>query len=308
MGMRRLTSLAFVLASTLVAHAQSGAALNDSRGRDGLLADLERIVTTEEGNGWYLDRKNIEAIYAVVLQSVCPASSEARQEAVAHLTAEAARAGDPKVLFARDGTVSSEVSSALHAQRMHDTLFAVVQGAPADCPFYVRASPGYDGRQTSRNRFTLSLETGSLVQLRQTARTWGYGGGGTARFLAGYGFGTVSVLGGLELAGGAMLRPGDSSRFVINYLPAVPVLVRFHGTLWHYDIEAAAVSLLQADDTSISFGGRLGVGIGISALRTRFVIPWAGLAVAYEYYAESGGRPSAHFIRGGVRLGFQWDP
>jgi hypothetical protein len=281
---------------------------DDPRGESGLLADLERIVATEESTGWFVDRTSIEAIYAVVLQSVCRTSIEAREGSMLALEGRALRLGDPKVLFTQAGEMTSAVQEALHTARVRDTLRFALNGATKDCPFYIQPQTGYDGRQSDRNRFSLSLETGGLVQLRQTAGTWGYGGGGTARLLPGYGFGSVSILGGFEFAGGAMLRPGNSSSFVINYMPSVPVVLRLHQNLWHYDAEVAAVSLLQADDTRVSFGGRVGIGIGYSALRTRFIIPWAGLALAYEYYADSGGRPAAHFIRGGARLGFQWDP
>jgi hypothetical protein len=95
---------------------------------------------------------------------------------------------------------------------------------------------------------------------------------------------------------------------VINYFPAIPVLVRFHDGGWHYDAEVGAVGLFQADDSSLSLGTRIGGAIGIKALRTRGVLPWAGLAIAYERYFESGGRPRAHFVRGGLRVGLMWGP
>lgn len=280
----------------------------DTRGEEGILADLERIVAAEEAAGWFLDRTSIETIYPVVLQTVCRASEPARSGALLTLEGRVTRLGEPKELFAKAGEVTREIETALHAQRMRDTLRAVALGAAKDCPFYIRPQHAYDGRQTDRHRFTLSLETGGLVQLRQTAGTWGYGGGASARLLPGWGFGTISVLAGFEFSGGAMLRLEDTSKFVINYLPALPVVVRFHHNLWHYDAEVAAVSLFQADDMRVSFGGRIGGGIGLSALRTRFLIPWAGIAVAYEYYADGNARPAAHLVRGGIRLGFQWDP
>jgi hypothetical protein len=148
------------------------------------------------------------------------------------------------------------------------------------------------------------------VQLRQTADTWTFGGGGYGRLLPGYGFdGHVSVLAGAEFGGGAMLRPDTSpTELVINYFPAIPVLVRFHDGGWHYDIETAPVGLFQADDSSLSLGARIGGAIGIKALRTRGVLPWAGLAIAYEHYFPSGGRERAHFLRGGLRVGLMWDP
>ncbi|MBP9086374.1 MAG: hypothetical protein KBG15_09680 [Kofleriaceae bacterium] len=281
---------------------------DDVRGSFGILADLKRIVLAEEANGWLLDRVAINAMYPVVLQTVCRASENARQVALRDLLAQQARVGDPKALYRRSGALTSAVAAALHVQRMHATLQAVVDGAAADCPFYLRPQRGYDGRQTDRNRMTLSMETGGLVQFRYTNQEFSYGGGGGLRILPGYGFGRWSLLGGLELSGGAMVKANDTSKFVLNYFPALPVVVRLRGTMWHADVEAAAVSLLQGDNTNLSFGGRLGVGIGISALRTRFIIPWAGIGIAYEYFAESGGRSAASFVRGGFRLGFQWAP
>lgn len=297
-----------VVPTVALAVALAASESDDDRGKLGILADLKRIVLAEEANGWVLDRVAINSMYPVVLQTVCRASVNARHAALRDLLAQQQRLGDPKTIFQRTGSLNSEVEAALHVQRMHATLQSVVDGAAADCPFYIRPQRGYDGRQTDRNRVTLSLETGGLVQFRYTNSELSYGGGGGLRILPGYGFGRISLLGGIELSGGAMVKATDTSKFVLNYFPAVPVVVRLRGTMWHADVEAAAVSLLQGDNTNVSFGGRLGFGIGISALRTRFIIPWAGVGIAYEYFAESGGRPAASFIRGGFRLGFQWAP
>jgi hypothetical protein len=106
-----------------------------------------------------------------------------------------------------------------------------------------------------------------------------------------------------------MIRPDTSpTEFVINYFPAIPVMLRFHDVAWHYDIEAGPVGLFQADDARISYGARVGFAVGIFALRVRGVLPWVGLATAYDHYFPSGGRPRAHFIRGGFRAGAVWDP
>jgi hypothetical protein len=280
----------------------------DARGAQGVRADLERIVASEEGNGWFLDRTHFDAIYPVLLQTVCRASSAAREDVLATLDEESKAAGDPRELFNQDGRRSSRVDEALHLQRMRDALQRTLDTAERDCPFWVRPSVGYDGRQTDRKRFSLSLETGGLFQVRQSAGAWGYGAGGGVRILPGYGFGRFSLLGGIELTGGAMTNVVSQSQFTINYLPAIPLVLRIHDTNWHYDFEIAGVGLFQGDNTALSMGTRVGMGIGLSALRTRFFIPWAGLAVAYEYYFENDRRPMAHFFRGGLRIGFQWDP
>ncbi|HEU5075090.1 MAG TPA: hypothetical protein VFU02_12960, partial [Polyangiaceae bacterium] len=100
----------------------------------------------------------------------------------------------------------------------------------------------------------------------------------------------------------------ETTGLAINYFTAVPVIARLRSVAWHYDIEFAPVALFQTDDTRISYGARIGTTVGISALYTTGIIPWAGISFAYEYYVESGGRPEAHFIRGGFRAGLSWDP
>lgn len=96
--------------------------------------------------------------------------------------------------------------------------------------------------------------------------------------------------------------------FVINYFPALPVLVRVRGVAWQLDAELAPVGWFQASDTRLSLGGRAGLAVGYAALRTQGVLPWAGVHLAVEHYPETTARGAAQFLRGGLRVGFQWDP
>jgi hypothetical protein len=310
----RRASAAFVVGALLMGarHAKADEAIAasavDTRGADGLRADLERLVSTEEDNGWFLDRVHIENVYNTLIQSVCRATVAARREARAQLLTELYAIGDPRELYAIDKERSSRVNKALHLQRMHDALDRAMTGAEKECPFWVEPKVGFDGRQTDRNRFTLSLESGGLFQLRRQGGVGGYGGGAGLRVLPGYGFGRFTLLGGIEMAGGAITNIDGPTQLVITYMPAVPVILRINDNNWHYDIEIAGVSLFQNGNMSLSYGGRVGFGIGLAALRTRFFIPWAGVAIAYEHYFENQARPAAHFIRGGLRIGFMWDP
>jgi hypothetical protein len=114
---------------------------------------------------------------------------------------------------------------------------------------------------------------------------------------------------GPQFGGSALLRPNsNASEFVINYFPAIPVVIRSRQLTWHYELEAAPVALFEADNTRLSYGVRVGGAFAFTALRRRNVLPWAGLAVAYEYYFEGGGREPIHFLRGGLRIGLPWDP
>ncbi len=298
------SAILFVAAS---AHAEDA---GDRLGADGLRADLERIVSAEESGEWFLERAQLEALYPVVLQSVCRATPAARAEVAASLARDVELAGDPKRIYEQSGEkITAAVERSMHLGRMRAALAMALERVAVDCPFWIAPIPGFLGRQTDRNRFTLSLETGGIVQLRQTEGTWTYGAGLAGRLLPGYGFGRVTVLAGFELAGSAMLRPrSEPSQFVVNFFPAIPVVVRVHGTSWQYDFELAGVSLFQADDPRLSYGVRAGAGIGVKGLRRGFVLPWIGAAVAYEHYFESGGRGTAEILRAGFRVGFQVEP
>jgi hypothetical protein len=281
----------------------------DLEGSRSLMSDVSRIVAAQEAEEWFTDRQALRVVEEQVLASVCSATPEARAWALAGFEKRRRELGDARTAFQRAGELDDEVESALTAERR----VLVMQYALArvnECPFWIRPRPGFDGLQSDRRRITLSVESGGNVQFRRTEGRWTFGGGGLGRLLVGYGFdGRYSLLIGAEFGGGAMLKPGtDASQFVINYFPAVPLVVRRHFQTFQYDLELAPVALFQADNTDLSWGARIGSTFAFTALRRRNVLPWAGLAIAYEHYFEGGGREAQHFFRGGLRIGLPWDP
>lgn len=281
------------------------------RQAQGLLADVERLVAAEQSLGWVIDRVQLDDMYPSLLESICPTVPSARELALAQLERESRELGDPLTLYRADQhQLTGRVEDALSAQRRLLALQHGLEGAQRECPFWIEVDPEFEGIQTDRNRFTLNVESGGVAILRQTAGDWTLGAGGFGRVMPAYGFdGRWTLLAGGEFGGGALIRPGDETTgLVVNYFTAVPVVARLRNVAWHYDIELAPVALFQTDDLRVSYGARLGTTVGLSALYTTGVIPWAGVSVAYEYYLESGGRPQAHFIRGGFRAGLSWDP
>lgn len=281
----------------------------DERGAQGLLDDVARIVTVEEtASDWFLDEDHLQRILPAVLRSVCLATGPARALAETRSAAQAAAAGDAATLFAQTQKRTSEVDHALYLERMRLALRRGLDAA-GSCPFWVRPQYGFVGRQMDVERVSVNVESGGVVQLRQSGGERSYGGGGGVRLLPGYAFGkTVKLLAGIEVAGGALLRFGDSSRFAVAWFPALPVVLRLRDGSIHYDLEGAPVGYFTTDDTRLSYGFRAGFGVGISASRTRSVIPWVGPAVSYEHLFRSGGRESANVLRGGLRVGVVWDP
>ncbi|MGC4092899.1 MAG: hypothetical protein QM756_34440 [Polyangiaceae bacterium] len=290
-----------------VASAPRARAASDPTGAAGLLADLERIVTSTEANGWFLDEEGFRSAVPVLLESVCRASPAARGQALVSIRARVCSFGDARAVYAAEGD-SARFEQALSLDRQQRALEQAIARADRDCPFWVPAQSGFRSRQTDTGRWTVSVETGGNLQLRQTAGRWTFGGGGLGRILPGYGLTEhVSLLFGAEFGGGAMLRPGgEQTEFVINYFPAIPLVLRIRDVNWRYDLEAGPVALFQADNTQLSYGARIGGSIGVFALRTRNVLPWAGVAATYEYYFPGGDRPAAHFVRGGLRVGILW--
>lgn len=283
---------------------------DDATAAAALADDAARLVANEEADGWFSDAEALRDVEGPMLESVCRATPSARSEASRELAQAAAQAGDARALFRASGTLGAKVKHALTLERRQLLLEHALARAASDCPFWVRQEPAFRGLQSDRGRFTLSFETEGNVQIRETEREWTYGAGGCGRILPGFGFdGVHSLLAGVEFGGSALIRPHSSaSEFVITYLPALPIVFRTRSLLWQYDVETAPLALFEADDTRFSFGWRVGAGLGLIGLRKRGFLPWAGVAVSYEYYAKSGGREPAHFILGSVRVGLPWDP
>lgn len=290
------------------AHA-SAPAPADQEGEGSLLSDVARVVAAHEVDDWFTDREALRSIEQHLLPSLCRASPAARVGARAKLEARHNALGDPRQLFERTGVVTATVKDALTAQRELAALDAVL-ARQSECPFWVRPEVGFHGLQSDRRRLTLSVESGGNVQFRLQRQHITFGAGGSGRVLAGYGFdGRYTLLFGPEFGGSALLRPNsNASELVINYFPAAPLLFRVRELTWHYEVEVAPVALFEADNTALSWGGRIGGAFAFTALRRRNVLPWAGLALSYEYYFDGGGRGPIHFFRGGLRIGLPWDP
>jgi hypothetical protein len=276
---------------------------------DALQFDIVRIVDAEENGGWLLDEVAQRNIEADVMQSVCRAAPAVRAAARERLERQSRQLGEPRRVFERaHGELTSQVAAALSAERRAAAARRGEELA-GRCPFWVKADPGFRGLQTTRDRLVMNFDTGGIVQLRRTQGEWALGAGGFGRALAGYSFTHVSVLSGIEFGGGALLQPKTNpTQFIINYLPAVPVIVRLHYQAWNIDLEGASTGLFQAGNTRLSYGVRSGITVGISSLRLRGILPWVGVGVASEYYFANSARPGAFFLRGGLRVGGVWAP
>jgi len=300
-GVRR--GISIVVAA--LALAGSGTAGADALPYVALREDLSRIIESQESGGWRIDRYEVEDMMPATLISVCQVEPAVREQMLKDLDAQIVAAGGP---FAEAWAKNPKLSAHKRLLTLTRTRLLLAEAharAPKECPAYLPVDPAFAGVQTDFRRVSLNLETGGVLQLRRMNGKWTYGGGGVLRALLSYGTGRFTFAVGPEFSGGPMLRPGTTD-FVINYFPAVPVMLRIWDHTWHYDFEIAPVALFQADDFRLSFGMRVGGAVGVMARRSRGVLPWAGLQMGFETY-PGGARPPMQFFRGGLRVGLVWN-
>ncbi|AUX40875.1 uncharacterized protein SOCE26_022770 [Sorangium cellulosum] len=326
--MRKISALALgpVIAALLAARAAVGAEAAPAGSRageapprdpaaGGLIADLEKMVEVQQSLGWTIDRYEIDEVMPPALMSVCSATPEARAAALAELARRIAALGGPvEEAFRRRGGDLGAVADLLFATRVRALLDEATRragtphGPSTDCPFWLRPSPAFRGRETDAYRTTLNLEGGGLVGLEGAGGRVLAGAGGSARLMLGRGINERwTFLSGAELGGTAQLEQTDqNTRFPISFVAALPIALRYNDRTWHYEGEIASLAYFTQDDLRVSPGLRVGALVGVSALRVRNIMPWAGLGIALEHVFETSWRPRQWHLKGGARVGFDW--
>jgi hypothetical protein len=280
------------------------------RAETALLHDLEKIVEAKANSGWKIDRYEIDAMMPDALQSVCATEEETRQNALLSQEKTIEALGGPIAeAYEKNGGKLSDLKDLLAATRVLDLLTEAIRRAPNECPFWIKPTRNFIGIQTDADRFTLNLETGGLLLIRASLGKFLPGGGGLGRLLVGRGLNEHwSLLFGLEIGGWALFEQSQTqTRFPIEIIGGAPFVIRRVQHTWHYDLEVAPAIFLTASDLRPSMGGRLGMAIGVSALRIRGIMPWAGVQLSAEMFPETSYRPTITVLKGGARVGFDWD-
>ncbi len=283
---------------------------------DSLMFDARKVVEVQASSGWKIDRYEYEKMMPDMLLSVCRTTDETRSLALAQLEREVVRLGGPlEEALQKNGNKIGDLKDLLFATRAAHTLSEAVRRAPAECPVWVTPQPNFRSVQAGVDRFTLTVEGGGTGMLqyaaKHTAGTTGFtiGGGGGGRLLLGRGFGHAwSVRTGAELAVIALVqREKGSTSLPLQFLGAIPVVIRYTDISWHYNFEVAPLAMFTESDPVLRYGVRVGLMLGISALQVRSFIPWAGVGGAVEVFPDSDGRSMLLNLKGGVRAGLDWD-
>jgi len=281
----------------------------ESRAREGLYFDARKIVATQENTGWEIDKYEIEDMMADALVSVCRTMPEARRHALETAERRVERLGGPLAAALDGGAKMDDLAELVSASRVEALLGEALRRAPDECPMWIEPDPDFEGVQTTAHRVTLNLEGGGQFVAQRTGAREDLGAGGTGRLLLGYGLSwRYSLLVGFEFGGNALFRRGDEEvNFPLQFIAAAPLVLRHHLVTFHHDLELAPLVFFTDTDPRPSYGMRLGVTMGVSALRIRRIMPWAGLGLVTEYLFANSHRPHLVALRGGARVGFDWD-
>lgn len=276
----------------------------------GLIHDLEKIVELQNSVGWKIDRYEYDKMMPDALQSICRTSEDVHLAALTELDETLdALGGPPEERFKLTGSMKG-LDEALYQSRVRSLLMEGMRRGATECPFWITVEPEFKGIQTDAKRFTLSAEGGGLFALeRMSGGTYEFGGGGSGRLLMGYGINQHwTVLLGVELGGLAIFDQTEAgTNFPIQFTGALPLVVRRLNISWHYDFELAPLAFATESERKATFGMRGGFLIGVSTLRIRKIMPWAGLGVAVEAIFGTDTRPSMLVLKAGARVGFDYD-
>jgi hypothetical protein len=299
---RRLLTIAALLLWSTLLFVRLASARGPTPPAESLLYDLRKIVEVQTSAEWKIDRYEYEEMMPDALMSVCSTTVETRRVALAQAGRELARRDVP-------------LKEQLFATRVEHLLAEAMRRAPAECSPWVEPQRDFKARQAGVDRFILSVEGGgaAMVQYARkhpdgTTGLRGAGGGG-GRLLLGGGFGPHwSLRVGPEINVNMLARrQGNTAKLPLQYQGALPIVVRYTAVTWHYNLEVAPLIMVTNTDLEPRYGGRVGLLVGVSRLKTRRIIPWAGLGLTAELFPAMNGHGTLLNLKGGLRVGFDWD-
>lgn len=292
--------------------AEATATRGDAAVVESLRYDLEKMVALRDQRGWTIDRIEIEAMLPDALLSVCRVRAVDRDATIAAYDADINALGGPAAARWRAGHRDlGRLRPTITLERARGLLTTAMARADADCPFHVEPSASFRGRQRDSEGVTFNAEGGGLASVGARNGRLRVGGGGAARLSASFGLGPGwNLRVGPEMGGAALvddqLRPDDVT---VDFLVALPVALRRTRGAYLMDIELAPVTVgIPWQQGPQRWGGRVGLLVGVSALRLRELLPWTGLVVMGEAVAPRMNEGWMWSVRAGVRVGFAWNP
>jgi len=276
---------------------------------DRLVHDLERIVYVTEQSGWLIDTLEVRERLPQALASVCRANQTSRAEALAYLDLQITALGGPvEAAFDKNGRVWDGLVDLRRRSRQRMLLVAAMEAAEEHCSFWITPSGRFLGLQGDAGRWAVHAGGGGYFSLAVRGRDLLPAGGGGGRLMLGRGTdGHWSTLFGGEWGGAGVIEDWRrTQRFDVQTYIAVPIAQRYTWSTWHIEGEFAPVVNWDLSDGIAHLGGRLGLLVGVSGIRFRTLVPWAGFGIhVQQLYTANGVLETA--LRAGAQVGVMWD-
>lgn len=273
-----------------------------------MFRDLEREVTVTAATGWRIDRREVENLMNVALESVCRVDPLDRRSLAQWLAEEIRRQGGPvEAAWRARGKKLSAVADLLVLDRVQKVL-ARAEELSLDCPFWMEPQHPFEGRQTSDGHFLLTGGGGGKAIASYQDGKSDLKAGGAGRLLLGRVFeGGSALFIGVEVGLSAAFPKndmGERTQLEVGADVVTPIVYRRPLTTNFFgELEAGWLGRTSERDwTKYDHGVHAGFAIGARGLRTRFVFPGAGIAVSWERTFLDGG--DATTIKVGARVLF----
>jgi hypothetical protein len=287
-----------------------------------LVRDITRVVDVRTRmGGWLIDESEVTSSVPDALRSVCQVLPQRRQNALQWLDREIEMHGGDVAARWRDR--DRDLDAVEDLLRLHHTRLVLRRAREwADmgrCPFWLEPSERFVGVNSQGSRFLITLEGGGRFTPEFALGTVKYGGGGSGRLLAGYGFGeNWSLSLGIEVGGSARftnLQLGEQSDLPsLVGVGVIPVVWRWHfglstfaeleaGPMGYFD-EGSADPITRQVEAQFDRGLHLGVAVGAIYLRLeRGLMPKFSFSITVDHVPGRDGKANLTQLGIGVRTG-----
>jgi hypothetical protein len=305
MNMRKISLFLIIFMATRCISVGEIPELPEGDSEKSLVRDLAMIVTSHEQTGWTIDELEVKQMLGSSTVSFCAVDSGA-VENVRQWFAKVLAGFDPKKEYEANGRSLRKMQSKLVLWRAR-LLFeeANQMRSSGKCPFWIDEQKPFPGVQDEKKKILLAFETGGRFYAQREKRDT-IGAGGIVRFMVGYGFThRFAMRTGLEFGFSAQAPdPSSGKASPLVFASAFPVSFQHRFLAEYIEYEAGPLAYFDQSRDSLQWGVHLGVGVGVSRMRIRAIMPSVILSVNYQYVPPQGTFVEVHRLSIGVRAAF----
>lgn len=270
-----------------------------------LVRDLAMIVTSHEQTGWTIDEIETSQMLGTSMVSLCAIDQQAMDN-VRSWFDMVLQGKDPKLLYEQNGKSLRKIQRVLVLWRAR-MLFQAAEKlrSAGKCPFWISPEKNFPGVQDENQKFLLAFETGGRFYAQRERRDT-IGAGGIVRLMAGYGFShRFAMRIGMEFGFSAQAPdPNSGKASPLVFASAFPITFQHRFLAEYIEYEAGPLTYFDQSRNTLQLGIHAGIGVGVSRMRIRAIMPSVILTINYQYVPPQDSFVEVHRLSIGVRAAF----